>query len=403
VRFIGVTKRICAVRPCATRASRPRLTDRRLGLGYPAPVDEANLALQLIAFDTSEPSGLDDAFDFVGGWLTGRGVPIREVMLGDRRCLRACVGEGPLRVVLNGHLDVVPGRPEQFHPERRGGRLYGRGAYDMKAAVACMLLAMADLAEQPLEGVEVELVIVPDEERATPGANCSQILVDDGLRADFVICGEPTDMHVGIQAKGVLMLSMTVPGRAAHGSTPWLGDNAVLRAVDHYRRIESLPFVSETSDLLERPSVNLGRIQAGDALNMVPDSCRVDVDIRFLPEQSPGEVLRQVASLDDEVAIEVLVERPAAMVAADEPLAQLLLEAARRHAPDARMVGRDGSSDAIPFLEVGVPAVEFGPVGAGHHGPDEFVEIASLAPYRRALVDFVRCVGSHAPEPTAAV
>ncbi len=373
------------------------------GLGYPAPVDEANLAQQLIAFDTSESPGLDDAFDFVARWLAGHGVPVRDVVVGDRRCLRASVGDGPLRVVLNGHLDVVPGRPEQFLPEQRGGYLYGRGAYDMKAAMACMLLAVADLAEEPLEGVEVDLVIVPDEERATPGANCSEILVRDGLRADFVICGEPTDMHVGIQAKGVLMLSMTVPGRAAHGSTPWLGDNAVLRAVEHYRQIETLPFISARSDLLERPSVNLGRIQAGDALNMVPDSCRVDVDIRFLPEQCPREVLRQVSSLDDEVAIEVLIERPAAVVAADEPLAGLLLEAARRHAPGARMVGRDGSSDAIPFLEVGVPAVEFGPVGAGHHGPDEYVEIASLGPYRRALVDFVRCVGSRAPKPTAAV
>lgn len=374
----------------------------RCGLGYPAPVDEANLAQQLIAFDTSEPAGLDACFDFVADWLSRAGLDVHEQLFGDRRCLSARVGDGPSRIVLNGHLDVVPGHGRQFLPFERDGRLYGRGAYDMKAAMACMLLAVSDLADTPLRGVQVDLVVVPDEERATPGANCSEMLVNDGLRADFVICGEPTDMHVGIQAKGVLMISLTVPGRAAHGSTPWLGDNAVLRAIDLYRQIETLPFVGETSDLLERPSVNLCRIKAGEALNMVPDTCRLDVDVRFLPEQCPREILRQVASLDDQVAVEVLIERQAAMVAADEPLAELLLEAARGHAPEARMVGRDGSSDAIPFLEVGVPAVEFGPVGAGHHGPDEYVEIASLAPYRQALVDFVRFVGSRASETTAA-
>lgn len=261
----------------------------------------------------------------------------------------------------------------------------------MKDALAAMMLVLADL-QRGVRGVQVELLVVPDEERAEPGANCTEMMVRDGLRADFVVCGEPTDMQVGVQAKGVLMLRVEVQGVAAHGSTPWLGDNAILRAVDLYERLLELPFAGESTPLFARPSINLGRIQGGDAVNKVPDSCRIDVDVRYLPGQDPAEVLRQVRTLGPCDA-RVLMERPPAYVAPDHPMVLLLLEAAGRHEPTAASVGRDGASDAVAFLEVGVPAVEFGPRGAGHHGPDEHVDILSLAAYRRALADFARLVG----------
>jgi succinyl-diaminopimelate desuccinylase len=264
----------------------------------------------------------------------------------------------------------------------------------MKGALAAMMLALTDLAPG-VDGVQIELLVVPDEERGDPGANCTEMLVDEGMRADFVVCGEPTDMQVGVQAKGVLMLRLDVPGTAAHGSTPWLGDNAVLAAVDLYRRIEGLPFAAESTPLFARPSINLGRISGGDAVNKVPDRCRMDVDIRYLPGQDTAEIVRQVRSLG-RVEVEVLLERPPAYVEADHPLVGLLLEAGSSYEPAVASVGRDGASDAVAFLQVGVPAVEFGPCGAGHHGPEEHVEIASLGSYRRALGDFVRLVGTRA-------
>ena len=363
-------------------------------LGYPARVDEVLLAERLIAYDTSRRSGLSQATDFVAGWLEARGLPVDPVETAGRRSLVARVGSGPLRLIFHGHIDVVPGHPEQFTPRLDGGRLYGRGAYDMKAALAAMMLAVADLSRSRLRGVEVELIVVPDEERSEPGENATQIMVRQGLRADFVVCGEPTDMQVGVQAKGVLMLRIDVPGTAAHGSTPWLGDNAVLRAVDLYRRISELPFASESAPLFERPSINLGRIQGGDAVNKVPDLCRMEVDLRYLPGQSPDEVLRQVRALDPQARLEVVLERPPADVSPDHVMVRALLAAAGRHEPSATSVGRDGASDAVAFIEVGVPAVEFGPRGAGHHGPEEYVEIESLPPYRRALAEFARRVAA---------
>jgi succinyl-diaminopimelate desuccinylase len=271
----------------------------------------------------------------------------------------------------------------------------------MKAALAAMMIATAELARDGLEGAVLDLMIVPDEERGEPGDNCSEALVRDGLRADFVVCGEPTDMQVGIQAKGVVLLCLHVPGTAAHGSTPWLGENAVLRAIEIYRRIGELPFMSESSEMFPSPSVNLGRIEGGTALNSVPDTCRIWVDIRSLPDQDRAGIVTQIQALDPEVTVELILDKAAARVSSTHPLVQALVDVARAADPTARAVGRDGSSDAIAFLGAGVPAVEFGPVGAGHHAPDEYVEIASLQPYREALVAFVRAVAAGRPAAVA--
>jgi succinyl-diaminopimelate desuccinylase len=359
-------------------------------------VEEARLAERLIAHDTSDAAGLAVATDFVAGWLEGRGADVTRRTYGDREVLMSRAGDGPVKIVFHGHLDVVPGRADQFEPRIDGDLLFGRGAYDMKGALGAMMLAICELSANPPDGATVEFVMVPDEERAQPGVNASEMLVADGLRADMVICGEPTDMLVGVQAKGVLILEVEVEGRAAHGSTPWLGDNAILRALEVYRRIESLPFTNASTPLFARPSVNLGRISGGDAVNKVPDRCHMDVDIRYLPGQDPEEILRQVRDAGpSEVAVSIA--RPPADTDPDHPLVTALIGAASSYDDCTTSIGRNGASDAVAFLAVGVPAVEFGPRGAGHHGPDEHVDLPSLATYRRTLVDFARAAGALAP------
>ena len=168
-----------------------------------------------------------------------------------------------------------------------------------------MLAALADLADarDTIPGVKVKLLIVPDEEREDEpaGGKASAFLAEEGHVGDFVICGEPTDLEIGVQSKGVLVLRIDVEGRGAHGSTPWLGENAILRALDLYQRILELPFSTAQSELFARPSINIGRIRGGDAVNKVPDHCRMDVDIRYLPNQDPDEVLRQVRGLGGEM------------------------------------------------------------------------------------------------------
>jgi succinyl-diaminopimelate desuccinylase len=293
--------------------------------------------------------------------------------------------------VFHGHLDVVPGRPEQFEPRLEGDRLIGRGAYDMKGGLAAMMCALKDVEDQ--DAVRVRLVCVPDEESEEIDERSTDAIVAAGLGGDFAITGEPTDMHIGIQAKGVLVMRIVVHGRAAHSSTPWLGDNAVLKAVDVFRAIESLPFSRESSEMFDRPSINLGRIEGGDALNKVPDRCAMAVDVRYLPGQDPGEILAQVRTIP-EIDVERTFIHPPVTVSPADPYVRALRDALSRSLPDMETlsVGRDGASDAASFIEAGIPAVEFGPSGAGHHGPDEWVSILSLARYRRSLGDFVRAL-----------
>ena len=237
-------------------------TGRSGGHRYPPRMDERVLAERLITYDTSNVEGLRAAAGFIKGWLEARDIAVQDHQYGDVFALTAEVGpsDGPT-LVFHGHYDVVPARPEQFTPRIQGDRLEGRGAYDMKGGLAAMMCALQDMRDQ--SEVRVRFVCVPDEESEEIDQRTSDLLVKAGHVGDFAITGEPTNLHVGVQAKGVLALRIMVFGTSAHGSTPWLGDNAVLKAIDVFRRIESMPFTLESSELFDRPSVNLGRIIGG--------------------------------------------------------------------------------------------------------------------------------------------
>ncbi|MFN2617866.1 MAG: M20 family metallopeptidase [Thermoleophilaceae bacterium] len=352
-------------------------------------MDERALTERLVTYDTSSLEGMQSAAGFVKGWLEARDIEVTGKMHNGRPVLAAAVGaaSGPT-IVLHAHLDVVPGRPEQFTPRVEGDRLYGRGAYDMKGGLAAMMCAARDLAGQ--DRVRVRFVCVADEESEDVELRGTDHLVEQGYTGDFAITGEPTDLHIGVQAKGVLAMRIEVSGRSAHGSTPWVGDNAVLKAIDVFRQIESLPFARESSDLFDRPSINLGRILGGDVLNRVPDRCAIDVDVRYLPGQDAEQILDSVGSLADSRVTRVFHREPV-NVPRENPFVQILGQAISHLATieERISIGRHGASDVISFLEAGIPAVEFGPVGDGHHGPEEWVSIESLEQYRRILVEFV--------------
>src|SRR3954454_3910278 len=353
-------------------------------------MDERALAERLMRYDTSKPDELRAAAGFVRGWLGSREIDAADHEHNGLPVVLADVGSTDPKaptIVLHGHVDVVPAHAEQFEPRVEGDRLIGRGAYDMKGGLAAMMLATVDAARQDL--VRVRFVCVPDEEAEDIDDRSIDALIGGGLRGDFAITGEPTDLHIGIQAKGVLAVRLEVSGTAAHGSTPWLGDNAILKAHDAFRRIETLPFSRESSDLFDRPSINLARVVGGDAFNKVPDTCCMDVDIRYLPNQDPGAILAQIREIAD-LRIVKSFQRVPAIVSRSNPYVRALRDAlARLIEGDPLSIGRDGASDAVSFLEAGVPCVEFGPIGGGHHGPEEWVSMSSLRRYREALTDFI--------------
>jgi succinyl-diaminopimelate desuccinylase len=332
----------------------------------------------------------------VKGWLESNGIEVSEHDHHGLPVLAAQVGSRDAQapcVVFHGHLDVVPGRAEQFRPRTEGDRLVGRGAYDMKGGLAAMLCALRDVAGQ--SDIRVGMVVVPDEESEELDERSTDAVVaryTAGTRPDFAITGEPTDLHIGIEAKGVLAMRIGVHGRAAHSSTPWLGDNAVLKAIDTFRMIETLPFSRESSQMFDRPSINLSQIIGGDVMNKVPDFCEMAVDVRYLPGQDPGEVLAQVRAIPGIDVTRTFIH-PTVSVSRTDPYVRGLEAAVSRSiSGEVMSVGRDGASDAASFIEAGIPAVEFGPAGGGHHGPEEWVSLRSLSEYRRALAEFIRAL-----------
>lgn len=358
--------------------------------------NELQLAQRLMSFDSSCDEGIRTCTDFALGWLEGHDISARTFDLDGLPVLEATVGEGPVTVVLHAHLDVVPAKKDQFIPFVDGEFLWGRGAYDMKGATAAMFAVMSDLAAlaEPL-GIKVRLICVPDEEDDKPKEiRGTEAAVNRGLVGDFVVCGEPTDLHVGIQAKGVLDVRIDVEGRGAHGATPWLGVNAIERAMDIFDRLKLLPFAQESSRFYDRPSINLGRISGGDRINQVPERCIMDVDIRFMPEQPVERVREELMSLAvPGCRVTEMYRRPPAKVSSKDPFLAHLRAAAELHADmEVQLVGRDGTNDGTYFLQRGIPSVEFGPVGSGHHGPQEKVTVRSLRMYRLMLLSFLHAV-----------
>ena len=271
-----------------------------------------------------------------------------------------------------------------------GDRIYGRGAYDMKGALAAMMGALQELRDA--RGVRVLLAVVPDEESEEEIDRGTEFLIKSGYTGDFAITGEPTDLHVGVQAKGVLAMRLEVIGTSAHGATPWLGDNAILKALDTFRSIESLPFARESSDLFDRPSINLGRILGGDALNKVPDSCVIDVDIRYLPGQDPQDIRRQVvraARRDGRGAVPPHAGDRGPQQPLRAGVGRERGEGARLRA-DERRPRRRLRRDLLHQRRRAGGRVR--PHRRRPPRPREWVSISSLESYRRALVDFVRLI-----------
>lgn len=364
--------------------------------------DELKLAQRMISYDSSDAEGIKACVGYLTGWLEARDISYTSFDVHGLPVVIATVGSGPVTIVLHTHIDVVPGSEGQFIPYVDREYLWGRGAYDMKGATAAMFTVLADIAPIADDlGITVRLVMVPDEETDEQREEYgTEQLVERGFLGDFVVCGEPTDFHVGIQAKGVLDVRIDVDGRSAHGATPWLGVNAIIKAMDVYDRLTTLPFAQESSAFYERPSINLGRIKGGDRLNQVPERCTLEVDIRFLPEQPIDRLRSELQSLPG-CRVSEITWRPPARVSTSNPFLKLLASAADSCTEHTvQLVGRDGTNDGVHFLKRGIPSVEFGPLGSGHHGPEEKVSIRSLREYRIALLHFLHAVSERVGELT---
>lgn len=349
------------------------------------------LLKELIKIQSDTKEGANDALLYCADWLKEKG---QEVTVHDNEgylMLTSVKGRGDETLIWNGHVDVVPGHLEQFVPAEELGRLYGRGAADMKAGVAAMMQAFVELNAASLTKT-VQLHIVTDEEIG--GRHTSKWLVEQGYHGDFVICGEPTGLKVGLQSKGILRMDMTFKGKPAHGSRPWEGVNAIESAMKFHMAISELPFRKESTEYYDQPSVNLPIINAGDRYNVVPEICHMSYDIRFMPGQDKDEIVRQLDELAKTLNIDMEYKAsgstPALTTTKENPYIQTLQKAIRETTDkEPVLFGQHGAADTRYYAAVtgGEGAIEFGPSGDDWHGNAEYVEIDSVHQYKDILIN----------------
>lgn len=288
-------------------------------------------------------------------------------------------------VVFAPHLDTVGVAGMTVPPfelTRRAGRLHGRGACDTKGPTAALLWALRrwTRAGPRRGGADVRWIVAATagEEEGSAGARA---LVRAGFRADFAVALEPTALRVVHAAKGILRLWIETAGRAHHGAQPERGDNAVYRMLPlalALRDTLAPELAARRHPVLGGASLNLGVMQGGRDLNIVPDRCRVGLDLRLHPGVTAAEVLARVKELvraqAPRAAVTVYREGPSFVTARTEPWARALRRAGRGWAK------ADWFCDANIFAGAGVPAVAFGPGDiAQAHTKDEFIRARELA------------------------
>ncbi len=303
-------------------------------------------------------------------------------------------GRARRRVLLAPHLDTVDAPESSFRPVIKAGRLYGRGSVDTKASVAAMFSALCRLAKAGPRPLTTEIVFAGliDEENEQLG---SRFLASCGCRADLAIVGEPTDLKVVTAHKGNLWVYIETRGRAAHGSTPHLGRNAVHLAAKIVELVETryaLALGKKRHPLLGSPTVNVGFIQGGTQPNIVPDRCRVGIDRRTVPGETDALVLRELRSLLRSQGIRASISSAKAApcwpleTSSDLPLVRRFLNAVGQSEP----VGVDYFCDASILAHARIPSVVFGPGSiAQAHTADEWVSLASVESAERLLTRFL--------------
>ncbi|GAA2366900.1 peptidase M20 [Catellatospora methionotrophica] len=300
-------------------------------------------------------------------------------------------GRPAFRVILNGHLDVVPAPPEQFTPRREGDRLYARGAQDMKISALVMAHVFAELA--PTLPYPLALQLVTDEEIG--GRNGTLHQVEQGVTGQFVVIGEFSGLEIVTDSKGILQARLTATGRAAHSAYPWQGDNALLRLTEAVRAIHAA-YPLPTAEAWAT-TVNLARLGTPNtAFNQVPALAEAWLDIRFPPGE-PGFDGRTAAQIAAHLAdicgpgVTVAVEHADAPHHADRdrPEVLALQQAARAQGYPAGFLRKHGAADGRFYSQRGIDAVIFGIGGAGLHGPDEYADLTTIEPYERALRAFL--------------
>lgn len=287
---------------------------------------------------------------------------------------------------LVSHIDVVPGLEELFIPRIEGGKMYGRGAYDMKMAIACYILLMQELKDR-LPDLNLGIMLTSDEEIG--GMNGVKRLLEEGYAPKLAILPDGGfDWNFEEAAKGVLHLKITAKGISAHSSRPWLGENAIEKLMKNLKDLTAYFEEKKKGDYF--PTANIGLIQGGKATNLIPDHAEAKVDIRYPPEMKEQNILEDLKALLPDVSLEVAARgSPHQEDLNTAPFLRFKEIARQMYGINIGKALSHGSSDARFFGEKGIPVIVIAPKGGDIHSDGEWIDLEDLSRFYNVLVRFV--------------
>lgn len=367
--------------------------------------DPVELLSRLVAVDSVNPAlvaggaGEREIVALIAGWASRAGLraEVLESTPGRPSVVVRAPGRGGGRtLLLCGHVDTVTaeGMSDPFTPRIEGDRLHGRGAYDMKAGVAAALVACAEAAALGLAG-DVVVAAVADEEHASLGVR--EVLAS--LRADAAVVTEPTELELVVAHKGFVWSEIEMTGRAAHGSRPHLGVDAIVRAGPVLTAIGALDerLAAGEHPLLGRGSVHASVIRGGEEMSSYPARCVIGLERRTLPGETAHTVEAELSALldgcraaDPELRAEsrtLLVREPFEIDPGHElpRLAAATAESVLGAAP--AIGGASYWADAAFIAAAGIPTVMFGPGGEGAHAAQEWVSVGDTRKVAAVLTE----------------
>lgn len=288
------------------------------------------------------------------------------------------------KLILNAHLDVVPGKKNQFKPFIKEDKLFGRGASDMKATAAVFIILFSKIAKTL--NYPIGLQLVTDEEIG--GFSGTGFQVDKGIKTDFIIAGEPTNMSINNEAKGILWIEFIIKGKSAHSAYLWNGDNAIAKTSSLVNLLLKHFPSPQTEEW--QTTCNIAKIETkNDAINKVPDHCRLVVDIRYVPEDL--KKVRDIISKFENsfTSVKYLEEGSVSFSNKNNKTIKLLRKVLRNNGQPDQFIKKHGSSDVRFYNALGMDGITFGPIGAGLHSDNEWVSLKSLSIYYKVIKDLL--------------
>jgi succinyl-diaminopimelate desuccinylase len=362
--------------------------------------DIVSVTETLIRYRTThkEPGQIRSCAEFIERWLRDRGIACRRIEQAGVPSVVALPSPGHAPVLLMSHIDVVEGTEDLFTPRVENGCIYGRGSLDDKYAAALSMVLMArqqrrmgGSAQQA--GAPLGILITGDEEAG--GFNGAKRALEQ-VRADFCIALDGGSVEkIVTREKGLLKLRLVSRGRAAHGSRPWMGENAIEALIRDYTRIREV--FGDTEPMAWHRTLNFSQVSGGGSFNQVPDRAEAVFDVRYTEADDPDELIR---SLRAAVSGELLVEaKEPLFISGASPYLDRLLAVAK----DTTVGFEHGASDARFLSDFGIPGIVWGADGdKSAHAPDEHVRIDSIVGLADHLTTFLDGLAEGVPASPAA-